>query len=71
MKFTTRDRDNDLVSGNCAPNNGGWWYNSCSGHMELNDDTGSKRMTLNGESHLLSSVEIKIRSLNCETNSFN
>jgi len=30
MKFTTQDQDNDLSTGNCAPNRGGgWWYNSC------------------------------------------
>ena len=37
MAFSTRDRDNDLHSGNCAEEykGGGWWYNSCM-HSTLN-----------------------------------
>lgn len=32
MKFTTKDRDNDLSENNCASfYHGAWWYNSC--HM--------------------------------------
>ncbi|XP_040169943.1 fibrinogen C domain-containing protein 1-like [Anopheles arabiensis] len=30
MKFSTKDRDNDLVRSNCASNwKGAWWYNAC------------------------------------------
>ena len=40
MMFTTRDRDNDILSGiNCASDwlRGGWWYNSCT-NINLNGD---------------------------------
>ncbi|CAC5363415.1 Fibrinogen-like protein 1,Fibrinogen-like protein A,Angiopoietin-4,Ryncolin-2,Ryncolin-4,Fibrinogen C domain-containing protein 1-A,Angiopoietin-2,Tenascin-N,Fibroleukin,Angiopoietin-related protein 1,Ficolin-2,Tenascin-R,Ficolin-3,Ryncolin-3,Ficolin-1,Fibrinogen C domain-containing protein 1-B,Fibrinogen C domain-containing protein 1 [Mytilus coruscus] len=30
MKFTTVDRNNDLISSNCAEERGPWWFKSCS-----------------------------------------
>ncbi|VDI77825.1 Hypothetical predicted protein [Mytilus galloprovincialis] len=35
MKFSTVDRDNDLLSSNCAKNHGPWWLRGCS-HSALN-----------------------------------
>ena len=64
MKFSSRDRDNDLWSGNCAYYNGGWWYHSCS-FMEFNEGYSSIRMYLNSEWHDPTSVEMKIRPQNC------
>ncbi|XP_017095368.2 ficolin-1-like [Drosophila bipectinata] len=29
MKFSTIDRDNDMVNHNCAKSLNGWWYNDC------------------------------------------
>ena len=73
MNFTTRDNDNDQwSSGNCAIDNhgptiptGGWWYNNCK-HIQLNIlyNHGSA-VVLNGKSHPLPFIEIKIRPHNC------
>ena len=49
MKFTTRDRDNDMAShGNCALSGGGWWHNHCS-HIYLNRKYSNIRMYLNSQ----------------------
>ena len=65
MKFTSRDRDNDLDStGNCSPGNGGWWYSDCSYYIELNDDYGDHYIHINGVKHLKLIAEMKIRPQN-------
>ena len=67
MKFSLRDRDNDLYPSNCALHNGGWWYHSCS-HIVLNNRYTSINMYLDGKYHYPTSVEMKIRSQNCIIN---
>ena len=70
MQFTTRDRDNDKWSWNCAADNvggnaGGWWYNSCS-HIFLNNQYNNYySVYLNNQRHSLPFIEIKIRPVNC------
>ena len=68
-RFTTRDKDNDRWSNNCAVHlnygGGGWWYNHC-GVLYLNGQYNrSWNIQLNGHSHILPFIEIKIRLKNC------
>ena len=63
MFFTTKDRDNDENSGNCAIiTNGGWWYRSCAeafltGTYEASDPEYKSRWG----GWFLSGAEMKIR----------
>ena len=71
MKFTTKDRDNDKYSsGNCAisgegKNAGGWWYNICS-RIHINHQYNHQySIYLNGKSHHLPFIEMKIKPITC------
>ena len=65
MKFSSRDRDNDLHgTTHCGEYNGGWWHRACN-HIEFNDDYSAIRMYLNGESVYPSFAEMKIRPQEC------
>ena len=71
MKFTTRDRDNDLWSHKYAVDNwigantGGWWYKPCSA-LKLNQQYTSPHMIfLNNKWYNLPFVEMKIRPTSC------
>ncbi|XP_065902526.1 fibrinogen-like protein A [Dysidea avara] len=65
MKFSSHDRENDLWSpGNCAHNDGGWWYKSC-GTVWFNNNYNGRSVFLNGQYLVLPFLEIKIRPLNC------
>ena len=69
MKFTTRDRDNDLAhSYNCArepvTRAGGWWYRDCS-HFNPNMYKHNYSINLGRKNYPLSYIEMKIRPINC------
>ena len=65
MKFTSRDRDNDLHSGNCAHYHGGFWYTACGG-LEINDHpSSSSELYLNGQWYKPTLIEMKVRPKNC------
>ena len=63
-RFSTRDRDNDRWSRNCAVGNGGWWYNHCS-EMYPNNQYRSWKVVLNRQTFFMPLFEIKIRPRNC------
>ena len=65
LKFSSRDRDNDLSSPyNCAIGCGGWWHNRCS-HIYLNCHYRSIHMYINQGNHYPTFVEMEIRPQNC------
>ena len=68
MPFTTKDKDNDKWSSNCAVNNagdaGGWWYNACS-NIHLNHIHKSSPGIYLGGWKSLSFTEMKIKPVNC------
>ena len=64
MKFSSHDRDNDLISGNCGLVDGGWWHRRCS-YITLNKAYNSIFIYLNSQYHNPTQVEMKIRPQNC------
>ena len=66
LPFSTRDRDNDRWSNNCAAvHRGGWWWYKC-GSALLTSPHGMKWW--NGRSYIpIPLVEMKIRPKNCHT----
>ena len=69
MQFTTKDRDNDKWSRNCAihyvGNAGGWWYNACS-FLQANHVPKYRYGIHDGAWKALSSIEMKIRPKECK-----
>ena len=65
MKFTTKDRDNDLYSSaNCATDRGAWWHNGCT-HLHLHHHYKDIYVALNGMANHISFTEMKIKPKKC------
>ena len=71
IKFTTKDRDNDKLGGNCAvngngKNSNGWWFRNCA-LIQLNKQYSVKDKIYDGSSwHNYLFIEMKIRPINCK-----
>ena len=63
LQFTTKDRDNDRFTGNCAVHNGGgWWYRSCT--TLPNNAYQNLSIFADGQLRPISFIEMKIRPTN-------
>ena len=65
MKFSTKDRDNDEGSGNCANIAGAWWYKSCAYVHPNRQYKHRDSIYLNSKWHPLLFIEIKIKPHKC------
>ena len=70
MPFTTKDRDNDKWSKNCAKDHlgksGGWWYNACSGIHINHEIKNTYGIVISGSWKSLNFTEMKIRPITCK-----
>ena len=63
MFFTTKDRDNDVHTDNCASiSNGGWWHKSCANaYLTGTYDSSEPEFRLRWDTWTLTNAEMKIR----------
>ena len=72
MQFSTKERDNDLSSINCAlRHKGGWWHNDCcwanlnglyyGGEYSSQYGDGVKWVTLRGQFYSFKRTEMKVK----------
>ena len=66
LKFTQRDRDNDLHSGNCADSYGGFWYCRCDGFLINAVSKYPTTLRFNGQWYNPTLMEMKVRPKNCD-----